>query len=238
MKHPIGKHPELHTNVSSNRQNWLRAAVLGANDGIVSLAALIVGVAGAAAPSQTILVTGIAGLLAGAFSMAVGEYVSVSSQRDTEKALLAKERYELEHYAETELDELTMLYQNKGLAPETARTVAEELTKHDAFAAHVDIELGIDPGNLTSPWQAAVASALSFTAGALIPLIAMVLPPETVRIPVTFLAVLVALMATGIFSARTSGVRVLPVTARVVLGGVIAMVITFGIGRLFDVSTL
>jgi VIT1/CCC1 family predicted Fe2+/Mn2+ transporter len=238
MKHPLGNHPELHTNVSPNRQNWLRAAVLGANDGIVSLAALIVGVAGAAASSQTILVTGIAGLLAGALSMAVGEYVSVSSQRDTEKALLAKERYELEHYAENELDELTMLYQKKGLTPGTARTVAEELTKHDAFAAHVDIELGIDPHNLTQPWQAAVASALSFTAGALIPLIAIMLPPYSLRIPAVFGAVLIALIVTGIFSARTSGVRVLPVTARVVLGGVIAMAITFGIGKLFNISTI
>lgn len=209
---------------------------MGANDGIVSLAALMVGVAGAFTSSNALLVTGVAGLLAGAFSMAVGEYVSVSSQRDTEQALLAKERYELEHYADNELDELAGLYEKKGLSTATARTVAQELTAHDVFAAHVDIELGIDPNNLTSPWQAAVASALSFTAGAVIPLLAIVLPPAGMRIPVTFVAVLAALVVTGIFSARTSGARVIPVTLRVVLGGILAMGITFGIGKLFNTA--
>ena len=196
----------------------------------------MVGVAGAFTSSNALLVTGVAGLLAGAFSMAVGEYVSVSSQRDTEQALLAKERYELEHYADNELDELAGLYEKKGLSTATARTVAQELTAHDVFAAHVDIELGIDPNNLTSPWQAAVASALSFTAGAVIPLLAIVLPPAGMRIPVTFVAVLAALVVTGIFSARTSGARVIPVTLRVVLGGILAMGITFGIGKLFNTA--
>jgi len=230
--HPV--HGELHTNVSSSKQNWLRAAVLGSNDGIVSLSALMVGVAGATTATHTLLITGIAGLLAGALSMAVGEYVSVSTQRDTERALLAKERYELEHYAEMELEELASLYVAKGLKPETAKVVAQELTDHDVFAAHVDAELGIDPDNLTSPAQAGFASAASFTAGAIIPLLAIVLPPEAIRIPVTFVAVLVALIVTGILSAKASGSKVLPVTVRTVLGGIIAMAITFGIGRLFN----
>ncbi|MEK7602186.1 MAG: VIT family protein [Patescibacteria group bacterium] len=231
-------HHELHTNVSAGRQNWLRAAVLGSNDGIVSLSALVVGVAGASASPHTLLVTGVAGLLAGALSMAVGEYISVSSQRDTERALLEKERYELEHYADTELDELTSLYEQKGLRPQTARTVAEELTKHDVFAAHVDAELNIDPENLTSPWQAAFASAASFTIGALIPLLAIVLPSPSIRIPVTFIAVLLALIATGVLSARVSETKTLPVTARTVFGGVLAMAITFGIGSLFNVPAI
>jgi VIT1/CCC1 family predicted Fe2+/Mn2+ transporter len=168
--------------------------------------------------------------------MAVGEYVSVSSQRDTEKALIEKERYELEHYAESELEELTTLYEKKGLSHETALVVAKELTDHDVFAAHADIELGFDPNNLTSPVQAGVASALSYTAGALIPLLAITLPPESIRIPVTFAAVLVALIVTGVFSAKTSGAKTLPVMARVVVGGILAMAITFGIGKLFDVA--
>lgn len=224
---------EAHVTGADSKLNWLRAAVLGANDGIVSLAALVVGVAAATSSTHTILLTGIAGLLAGALSMAVGEYVSVSSQRDTERALLAKEQNELSENPERELEELTFLYEQKGLDRATAEDVARKLTAHDAFAAHVDIELGIDPHNLTSPIEAAIASALAFSVGAIIPLLAVVLPPEPMRIGITFAAVFLALIATGIVSAIASGSRIVPVTTRMVVGGSLAMAITFGIGRLF-----
>jgi VIT1/CCC1 family predicted Fe2+/Mn2+ transporter len=223
---------EPHKGGSQSRSNWLRAAVLGANDGIVSLAALVVGVASTLTSSYTLFLTGIAGLLAGALSMALGEYVSVSSQRDTERALLEKERHELENSAEHELLELAHLYEKKGLTPETAQKVAEELTEHDVFAAHVDIELGIDPNNLTSPIHAAFASGLAFSIGAIIPLIAILIAPAAFRIPATFGAVLVALIGTGVLSARASGTKTIPATTRIVLGGMIAMAITFSIGSL------
>jgi vacuolar iron transporter family protein len=208
---------------------------LGANDGIVSLAALVVGVAGASDSSHTIFVTGLAGLLAGALSMAVGEYVSVSSQKDTELALLEKERFELEHYPEEELAELAGIYEKKGLSRATAEMVAKELTAHDAFGAHVEAELKLDPHERTNPLQAAFASAASFIAGAVIPFIAILLPPASIKIPVTFASVLVALVATGIISARVSGAPVLKATSRMVAGGILAMLITFGIGSLFGV---
>ena len=147
----------------NQKLNWLRAGVLGANDGIVSTAGLVVGVAGASAERGAIATAGLAGLVAGAVSMALGEYVSVSSQRDSEKAQLAKEARELRDDPEEELAELAGIYEAKGLSPATARTVAEELTAHDALAAHLDAELGIDPDELTSPSKAAAASALSFT---------------------------------------------------------------------------
>ena len=174
----------------SSKLNWLRAGVLGANDGIISTAGIVVGVAAATAARGPILTAGIAGLVAGAVSMALGEYVSVSTQRDTEQALLSKERDELRDEPAAELDELAALYEAKGLSTATARTVAEELTDHDAFTAHAEVELGIDPEELTNPWHAALSSALSFTFGALLPLIAIILPPTALRIPVTFVAVL------------------------------------------------
>lgn len=232
----MAHHPELHTGDVSSKLNWLRASVLGANDGVISMAALLVGVAGAAASAHTLLITGVAGILAGAFSMAVGEYVSVSSQRDTEKALLAKERYELEHFEEGEFNELVGLYEKKGLARDTARQVARELTAHDAFAAHAEAELGIDPDNLTNPWHAGLASAVAYTLGGIVPTIAIVLPDGAWRIPVTFAAVLIALIATGAASARASGAPILATVMRVVAGGALAMAITYAIGRLFDVS--
>jgi VIT1/CCC1 family predicted Fe2+/Mn2+ transporter len=226
---------EQHVDNSGPMLNWLRAAVLGANDGIVSVAALVVGVAGATDHAGFILTAGIAGLLAGALSMAVGEYVSVSTQRDTEQALLLKERWELENEVEKELEELTEIYQNKGLSRATAEIVAKELTTHDAFAAHVDAELHIDPDNLTNPLHAAYASGASFTAGALIPLAAIVLLPAAYRIPATFTAVLLALMVTGSMSAYAGGANKTRATIRVVVGGALAMAITFGIGKLFGV---
>ncbi|MDB5194905.1 MAG: Nodulin-21 [Parcubacteria group bacterium] len=233
---PRSSHQEFHAADFANKLNWLRASVLGSNDGVISIAALVVGVAGASASSQTLLVTGIAGLLAGAFSMAAGEYVSVSSQRDSERALLAKERYELEHFKESELAELISIYEHKGLKPETARQVAEELTAHDVFAAHVDAELKIDPLNLTNPWHAAIASAISYSLGGIIPLVAIILPSAATRIPITFGAVFLALLVTGVISARVSGARIVPTTLRVLAGGLIAMSITYGIGKLFNVS--
>ena len=228
-------HFEPHSDASLSSSNWLRAAVLGANDGIVSVAALVVGVAGATTSAHAIFIAGIAGLLAGAFSMGVGEFVSVSSQRDTEQALLAKERYELEHMPEEELEELTKIYESKGLARNTAEQVAQELTAHDAFAAHVEAELHIDPNDLTSPWQAAFASAASFTVGAIIPLIAILLPPTHYKVGVTFASVFVALVITGVLSARASGSSPWYVTLRMVLGGGFAMVVTYVIGGFFDV---
>jgi VIT1/CCC1 family predicted Fe2+/Mn2+ transporter len=228
-------HHELHARGSGVQLNWLRAAVLGANDGIVSVASIVVGVAGASNSSGFILTAGIAGLAAGALSMAVGEYVSVSTQRDTEKALLAKERLELATVPDEEFEELASLYEAKGLSKETARTVAEELTAHDAFAAHVDAELHIDPNALANPWHAAIASAASFLSGAVIPLIAIALPPASLRVPVTFAAVLLALAVTGVVSAHAGGASKSRATLRVVAGGALAMAITFGIGKFFGV---
>lgn len=235
MPHTLTHH-ELHSGQFANKLNWLRAAVLGSNDGIVSMAALLVGVAAAVdTSSHTLLLTGVAGLFAGSFSMAVGEYVSVSSQRDTEKALLDKERYELEHEAELELEELTTIYEGKGLARSTAEQVARELTAHDAFAAHVHAELGIDPNALTNPWHASFASAVSYAVGGVIPLLAILYPSEPFRISATFVSVFVALVITGVISARFSGAPVMRTIFRVVLGGILAMVVTFFAGRLFGV---
>ncbi len=236
MSTATGAHHEPHDVDSLSHTNWLRASVLGANDGIISVAALVVGVAGATSSASAIFIAGIAGLLAGALSMAVGEFVSVSSQRDTEKALLAKERYELENFPKEELEELTKIYERKGLGRATAETVARELTEHDAFAAHVEAELGIDPNDLTSAWQAAFASAASFTVGALIPLTAILVPPPEYKVAVTFASVLLALIITGVLSARASGARVGHVTLRMIAGGAFAMLTTFMIGNLFDVQ--
>lgn len=228
---------EAHASSSTGaRLNWLRAAVLGANDGIVSISSLIVGVAGATSSASAIITAGFAGTVAGALSMAVGEYVSVSSQRDAERVLLEKERKELEDSPSEELKELTHLYQKKGLSEATAHLVAKELTHHDAFAAHVDIELGIDPDDLTNPWHAASASGIAFFCGAAIPLIAVILPPANMRIMVTFIAVVIALSFTGSLSAWVGGANRMKATFRVVLGGILAMVITFGIGKLFGVA--
>ncbi|MBM4708678.1 VIT family protein, partial [Rhodococcus hoagii] len=193
-------------------------------------------VAAATTDRGPILTAGLAGLAAGAVSMALGEYVSVSTQRDTERALLAKEKHELSTIPEAELEELASLYEAKGLSSETARKVAEELTEHDAFAAHAEAELGIDPDELTNPWQAAGASAISFTVGAILPMLAILLPPATARIPVTFVAVLVALAITGSLSARLGGARRSRAVLRVVTGGALAMAVTYGIGQLLGVA--
>lgn len=229
-------HPEPHTVNTNSKLNWLRASVLGANDGIVSIAGLVVGVAGATDSPQIIFTAGMAGIIAGAISMAAGEYVSVSSSRDTERALLKKEKYELEHYPEEELEELAAIYQKKGLSQKTAHSVAKELTEKDPFAAHVDAELHIDPNNLTNPWHAAFASAAAFTIGAIIPLTSVMLPPAFVRIPFAFVAVVVALVITGTVSAKIGGASVSRAVIRVVSGGALAMAITYAIGKLFTVT--
>jgi VIT1/CCC1 family predicted Fe2+/Mn2+ transporter len=228
----IGPHAdEPHRGGASGLLNWLRAAVLGANDGIVSVAGLVMGVAGATSDRHTIFVAGLAGLIAGALSMAAGEYVSVSTQRDTEQALLAKERRELEEEPEEELAELAGLYLAKGLSEETARQVAIELTEHDALAAHADAELGIDPDELTNPWHAAWASMAAFTVGALLPML-MILLPQDVRVPATAVSVAVALALTGFLSARFAGAVISRAIARNVAGGVLAMAVTYAIGYL------
>ncbi|MGL5819111.1 MAG: VIT1/CCC1 transporter family protein [Phycicoccus sp.] len=204
--------------------------MLGANDGIVSTAGLVVGVAATSAERGPVLAAGVAGLAAGALSMAVGEYVSVSTQRDSERALLATEVRELAEEPEAELAELAELYQAKGLSPDLAHRVAVELTARDALAAHAEVELGIDPDRLTSPWQAAWASMAAFTVGALLPLLAIVIPPLDWRVPVTVVAVVLALAGTGLLSARLGRADARAATVRVVCGGILAMAVTYGIG--------
>ncbi|MGW7680800.1 VIT1/CCC1 transporter family protein [Kribbella sp. NPDC054772] len=229
----VPDHPgEPHRGGLAGRLNWLRAGVLGANDGIVSTAGLVVGVAGATTSTAAILTAAVAGVTAGAVSMALGEYVSVSSQRDTERSLLAKERAELTASPNDELAELTAIYRSKGLRPETAALVAAELTEKDALAAHAEAELGIDPDELSNPWHAAGASALAFTAGALLPVIAILLPPPGIRVPVTFGVVLLALAGTGALSAHLGESRKTRAVIRLLVGGALAMVVTFGLGQL------
>lgn len=232
-----GQHAdEPHREGLAQRLNWLRAGVLGANDGIVSVAAVVVGVAGATRDIAPILTAGVAALVGGAISMALGEYVSVSSQRDSEHALIAKERKELAEMPEQELAELAGLYEAKGLKPETARQVAIELTEHDVLAAHLSAELGIDQDDVVSPWHAALASAVAFTIGGLLPLLTILLLPETVRIPVTFVVVLVALAITGYVAAYIGGSSRWKATLRVVIGGALALIVTFAIGALLGTS--
>jgi VIT1/CCC1 family predicted Fe2+/Mn2+ transporter len=227
---------EPHNPATAGRLNWLRAGVLGANDGIVSTAGIVVGVAGATSQRGPIFTAGLAGLVAGAVSMALGEYVSVSSQRDSETAQLEQERRELAEMPDRELDELAALYRAKGLSPSTARTVAEELTANDPLAAHLDAELHLDPEDLANPFEAAFASALSFTLGALLPLVAILLPPAAWRVTVTFVAVLIALGLAGAASARIGGSDPRRAVLRVVIGGAAGLALTYTIGRLFGTA--
>ena len=230
-------HPrEPHSGGTAGRLNWLRAAVLGANDGIVSVAGIVIGVAGATTARGPIFTAGLAGLVAGAVSMALGEYVSVSSQRDSERAEIQQEKRELAATPDAELTELTALYEAKGLSAATARTVAAELTAHGAFAAHAEAELHISPDDLASPVAAAGASALSFTLGALLPMLAILLPPATWRVPVTFVSVLIALALTGTVSARIGGSNPRRAVIRVVIGGAAGLALTYGIGHLFGTA--
>src|SRR6478735_5250201 len=200
---PIGPHAhEPHEGGLNNRLNWLRAAVLGANDGIVSTAGIVIGALGATSNRSAIVIAGVAGLAAGAMSMGAGEYVSVSTQRDSELALLEKERRELREEPEEELAELAGLYVDKGLSQDLALEVAKQLTDHDALAAHAEAELGIDPDDITSPWNAALASMVAFTVGAVLPLLTITLFGPTLRIVVTVVSVTLALALTGWGSAR------------------------------------
>jgi VIT1/CCC1 family predicted Fe2+/Mn2+ transporter len=225
------EHDEPHEGTGA-RLNWLRAGVLGANDGVVSTASLVLGVAGATTSVPQIVTAGLAGMFAGALSMATGEYVSVSSQRDAERALLDQERRELAEMPASELDELAELYEEKGLSPRLAREVAEQLTAKDALAAHAEVELKIDPDGLTSPWQAAMASFLSFTVGALLPLLAFMLPTGDLRVSATVATAVAALALTGSVSARLGQAPRLPAVARNIAGGIVAMALTYGIGHL------
>jgi VIT1/CCC1 family predicted Fe2+/Mn2+ transporter len=220
----------------ASRLNWLRAGVLGANDGIVSVAAIVVGVAGAGGSTPAIVAAGAAGLVGGAISMALGEYVSVSSQSDSQRTMIEKQKHELQTDPAGELDVLTRMYEERGLAPATARQVAEELTEQDALKAHLSMELNIVEEDVASAWHAAGASALAFTLGAILPLLAILLPPENLRVPVTFLAVLVALALTGALGARLGGSRLARATVRVVTGGALALFVTWLVGTLLGVT--
>ena len=215
---------------------WLRAAVLGANDGVVSISSLVVGVAAANSSTGAIFTAGLAGLVGGALSMAVGEYVSVSSQRDVEVADLHRERKELSEKPEEELSELTALLAAKGLSEETARSAASELTHHDALAAHASEELGLQLDGLARPMQAAFVSAIAFALGASLPLLAILLSPETIRIWITAVSTLIALIGLGALSADLGGAPIGRAVLRVVLGGALAMGLTAGIGHLFGAT--
>lgn len=217
--------------------NWLRAGVLGANDGIISTAGLIVGVAAIGADRSPIVTAGFAGLVAGAVSMALGEYVSVSSQRDTERSLLSEQHADIRSKPHSKCAQLAKLYKAKGMSKETAWTVARELTTHDAFAAHVDAELGIDPDALINPWHAAAASAISFTIGALFPLIAIIFAPSGALVPVTAAVVVAALVITGTIGASLGRGKRFRAALRLVIGGALAMAATYGVGQLVGLAT-
>lgn len=222
-------HAETHL---VSRIGWLRAAVLGANDGIVSTASLIMGVATASAGTEQILVAGVAGLVAGAMSMAAGEYVSVSSQADTEQADLARERMELETLPEAELNELTQIYVKRGLTHELASQVAMQLTANDALDAHLRDELGIVEHMAARPIEAAVTSAATFAVGAAMPLLMVVLSPASVLIYAVAIASLLFLALLGAIGAKAGGANILKATARVTFWGAFAMALTAGIGAL------
>lgn len=230
---PAGHAGEPHRAGLAQRLNWLRAGVLGANDGIVSTAAVVVGVASATSQVAPVLLAGVAALVGGAISMALGEYISVSSQRDSERALIDKERRELATDPDGELEELVGLYRAQGLSEETARAVARELTARDALSAHLAVELNIDQEDVVSPWSAAIASAVAFTLGALLPLATILLVPHPARIVLTFGSVLVALAVTGYVAAWIGAARRLRAVMRTVLGGALALGATFVVGSLF-----
>lgn len=206
--------------------------MLGANDGIVSTAGVVIGVAGATSQTFAIATAGIAALVAGAFSMAGGEYVSVSTQRDTERALLAKEQWELDTMPDTELKELTDIYVDRGVTPDVAALVARDLTARDPLRAHAEAELGIDPDDLTNPWLAAVSSLVSFSVGAAIPLIAILLPLSQ-AVLICVLAVALALAITGLVSAHLGGAPKVRAVLRNIGMGLLTMAVTYGVGRLF-----
>ena len=227
------KHREAHR---SHRAGWLRASVLGANDGIVSVAGLVVGVAASGASHGTVLMTGVAGLVAGAMSMAAGEYVSVQSQADAERADLAQEKDELAADPAIELDELQHIYVRRGLTSALARQVAEQLTAHDALAAHARDELGLSETLRARPLQAALASAAAFTVGAAVPLVAMLLAPAARAGMATIVVTVASLFVSGAMAAYAGGAPLLRGAWRVGFWGAMAMAASHLIGKLFDVS--
>lgn len=227
------RHTERHKN---QRIGWLRAAVLGANDGIVSTASLILGVAAAGVTSQNILITGVAGLVAGSMSMAAGEYVSVSSQSDTEKADIEKERLELASQPDHELAELAAIYMSRGLNADTAKTVAAQLMAHDALGAHTRDELGISDTSAAQPVQAAIASAATFAVGAALPLMVVFVSPQPMLSLAVAASSLVFLAALGSLAARAGGSSVMTAAMRVTFWGALAMALTYVVGALFGVA--
>lgn len=229
------EHTEPQGSGLNNRLNWLRAGVLGANDGIVSVAGIVMGVAGATTNRTDIVIAGVAGLVAGALSMAAGEYVSVSTQRDAELALLDQERRELKEMPEQEFEELEEILASKGLTGDVAHEVATQLTERNALKAHAVLELGIDPDDITNPWNAAFASMVSFIIGALLPMMTILLP-EPWRIWVTVAAVVCALAITGWTSARLGYARPVRAAVRNIAGGALAMAVTYLIGTLLGTT--
>lgn len=229
----MATHDETH---SGHRTNVLRAMVLGANDGIISTACLVLGVAASDASKTAIMTAGVAALVAGAASMALGEYVSVSSQRDTERADISKEKWELENLPERELAELTGIFESKGLRHDLARQVAVELTERDALAIHLAEELGITEHSNARPVEAAVSSAAAFSIGSAIPLLAIWLASESLRYVSTIGIVIVGLALLGFSGARFGGAKPQRPIARVIIGGLIAMAITMAIGNLFGAA--
>lgn len=227
------RHSEGHY---GHRVGWLRAMVLGANDGIISTAALLLGVAAANSTRTAILTAGMAGLVAGAVSMALGEYVSVSSQRDSERSDIEKEKWELANQADHELEELTAIYRSKGLPHELAKEVAVQLTEHGALATHLLDELGISQDELAKPFQAAWSSALSFSVGASIPLVATAVASASLRIAAIIAVTMVALVGLGYIGARAGGAGPGRSIARVVIGGAIAMGVTMAVGWAFGAA--
>lgn len=228
----------------SQRAQWLRAGVLGANDGLVSVASLMMGVGGGSSSQQTLLLSGVAGLVGGALSMAAGEYISVYSQKDSQEADMEKERQAQEHgpqMRQYELDELAQIYEGRGLPKELARDVAVHLTKNNVLEAHARDELGIDPDDLANPVQASLASAIAFSIGAAIPLLAAIIahaisPDHLIRLAAVLGASTVALAVFGAIGAALGGASMLRGSIRVIIGGVLAMAVTYGVGRLFGVD--
>ncbi|HEX2603980.1 MAG TPA: VIT family protein [Oxalicibacterium sp.] len=227
------RHPERHRN---HRIGWLRAAVLGANDGIVSTSCLMLGVAAANVARHELLIAGVAALVAGAMSMAAGEYVSVSSQSDTEQADLVREQQELEEEPDAEHRELTSIYIARGVQPELARKVATELMEHDALGAHARDELGIDDQNMARPMQAAITSALTFSSGSALPLATAALVPQQWVVPMVAGMSMLFLILLGMLAARAGGASVLRAALRVGFWGAFAMGVTTGVGHLFGVA--
>jgi len=232
MLRPVSAPPPIDQSTQlASKLNWLRAGVLGANDGIVSIAGIVMGVAGAAAESRALLIAGLAGLVAGALSMAGGEYVSVSTQRDTEVAAVATVRQELRADPDAALNQLTEVYRNKGLDGQLARQVAEQLSARDSLTAQTEARLGLAADETTSPWHAAFASLAAFSLGGLIPLLAMVLCPASTRVPATATAVATALALTGIISSRLGRAAWAKPTLRNLIVGLLTMGLTYVVGH-------